>query len=362
MNPIVMAIIGGVRPHFIKIAAIQQKIALFNEFHPTMQINPVYINSGQHYSDGLSGAFIREFALSFDFTLDHQDRRAIKIFSESIFQIHEILNNAERKPDWAVVIGDANASLAGALAASKCNIPIIHVEAGSALDDEVSPEVLNGRSIEQLSTAYFCADSQAVERLKTINIAKNVYLTGDVTRSFVIELGKKVAAGYQDYAGGYILATIHHEENTLADDNLETILNCLQNTNRKTLFITHPRFAEKISAIDVKRWSNIEFVPALPYSLMLAAIKGCDYIFTDSGGLQREAYYLNKRCLVRSNVEFWPVFTQADVHKLVGYTRTDIEAGLRWMEKAIHSPLPKVPGVPDDNASFISAMKALLLN
>jgi UDP-GlcNAc3NAcA epimerase len=334
---ITIVAIGGIRPHFVKLAALRRIIAKFNERSET-RIDVVYINTGQHYDDELAGALIRELDLRFDLTLTHSNRKPIHILCNMIMGICEILEELEEEPDWVMVIGDANTSLAGAIAATKSKYPVIHVEAGTALGNVQSPEVINGKVIEQLATVYFCASKLAIDRLKAVGVSDNIFLVGDITRSFVIEYSRSLPCGYGSYPPGeYVLVTMHREENLGSEETMRNILEVMSDYHKKVLFVTHPRTRQRLQKLNLLGLRNIEYLPALPYGQMLSTIKGCSFLITDSGGLQREAYHLKKRCLVRSDVEFWPSLTQAGIHRLIGTDEGGIREGLEWMELTLAS-------------------------
>jgi UDP-GlcNAc3NAcA epimerase len=356
-----VVVVAGIRPHFVKLAAIRSAIAEYNRDSKS-QINPLYLNTGQHYDDQLAGAFIRELDLRFDITLKHHTRRPIALLSSMITGVYDALQSLESKADYVIAIGDANTTLAAAIAAAKSGHPIVHIEAGTALLDAQTQEAINGRVVSQLSTLHFCASRQAVERLAKIGISKNVFLTGDITRDFVIAYSRSLPSGYASYeVGEYVLVTIHRQENLDSEDTMTNLLTTLSNHETKVLFVAHPRTHRRLCELNLLELGNIEYVPALPYGQMLSAVKGCSFIVTDSGGLQREAYYLRKRCLLRLDVEFWPSLTQAGVHRLVGRDQESIEAGLEWMRAALAAQYYDRADELDGTASIRDALEELVV-
>lgn len=341
-------VVCGVRPQFVKCAAFHKGIIAFNE-NFGRQVLVKFINSGQHYDDELAGTFIRELELSFDYTVTHENRNPGHIFGEIISKISDFIALQPKKPDWVVVFGDANTTLAAAIAANKSKCNIAHFEAGTAVKKVRTPEVTNGIILSHLADVQFCSTELAANSLKRQGINSNLYIVGDVAREFVIEYAHNLQPGLMG-CRDYILVTLHHEETLDSKSNIENLLADLGDYE-KVFFVAHPRTKQKLIEWGVQMPKNIELIHSLSYRDMLSAIKGCRFLVTDSGGLQREAYYLGKRCLVSSDVDFWPALRLAGVHRKITTKHRSILAGLRWIERKIS--IEDYPSVPSMDKSDV---------
>jgi UDP-N-acetylglucosamine 2-epimerase len=341
-TPSSLLVISGVRPQYVKCAALQRGIEKYNS-SGDLEIIAHYINSGQHYDDSMSGVFIRELSIHFDYTISHQNKSSTYIMGNMISQIGEYIQGLEDKPDWVIVFGDANTTLAGAIAANKSKCRVAHFEAGTAVKNLKTPEIINGRLLAHLADLQFCSTELAAESLRKQGITENIHVVGDIAREFVMNFAEQVPNTYKDFEPGkYILLTLHREENLESETILPNILNAVSSYS-KVLFVTHPRTQYKLSQMGIKHIPNIDFVPALSYTDMLSAIKGCKFIITDSGGLQREAYYLGKRCLVCSDVDFWPSLRLGGVHTIINSDQESIRGGFKWMEDKLRGSIPSIP-------------------
>jgi UDP-GlcNAc3NAcA epimerase len=330
-----LVVIAGIRSQFVKVAALQRGIQRWNSSSP-VKIGAFYINSAQHYDEELSDSLIEDLKIHFDIKYSYQDRRPIKIFADMVVNIRETLDQLTRQSgfDWVVLFGDANTTLAAAVAASMDFDPIVHIEAGARSGNRKSPEERNRTLVDHLSAINFAASREDVDNLAREGITQAVMWTGDVLFDLVKDLSKNISPGYDDYSlGEYVLASIHHKENICSFETMQNILGALDGCQRRVVFATHPRTRKILKSLG--NFRNINFVPSMPYSQMLAVLKGCAFVLTDSGGLQREAYYLRKRCLVRQDVPFWPCLTSVGVHKAVGKSLDDLQKGLSWVEYAL---------------------------
>jgi len=349
-------VICGVRPQFVKCAAFHKGVTTFNE-KSDKKVIPKYINTGQHYDDELAGAFIREFGLPFDYTVTHENRNPGHIFGEMVAKISDFISMQLPKPDWVVVFGDANTTLAAAIAANKSKCNIAHFEAGTAVKKLRTPEVINGILLSHIVDVQFCSTELAAKSLRRQGIYNNLYVVGDVAREFVIEYAHTLQPGLMG-CKDYILVTLHHEETLDNKSNIVDLLANLENYG-KVFFVVHPRTKQKLIEWGVQTPKNIELIHSLSYREMLSALKGCRFLITDSGGLQREAYYLGKRCLVSSDVDFWPALRIAGVHRKITPKHRSILDGLRWIEEKIRiDDYPSVPSM-DKSGVICEALSTL---
>lgn len=341
MKDINIIFIVGIRSQFIKLASMQRAIVKLNETSKVM-VNPIYINTGQHYDSVLSQQFITELGVVFDYSFQYADKNPFSILGEMQINLCKLINEIKQKQkiDWIVIFGDANSTLAGAIAASRLNIPLIHVESGVRTGDKTSPEEINRIVADHIAQIHFVSSKIDAKNLKREGIIEGVYYSGDIIFDLVLDLAKEIKSGYKEYNRDYILCTIHREENIKSPTVLSNILSVLKNYHRHVIFITHPRTNEVIQKLQIET-PNITFVQGMLYKELLAAIKGCRFIVTDSGALQRESYYLKKHCLIRQEIAFWQSLTKAGIHKTFNNSQDDFLRSLEWIEEKASKTYPE---------------------
>lgn len=235
---------------------------------------------------------------------------------EMLIKIEEVL--LQEKPDYVMVYGDTNSTLAGALAASKLLIPIIHIESGLRSYNMAMPEEQNRILTDHISSILICPTKTAVENLKKEGITQNVYLTGDVMCDSVLYYSKladkKINCSNIDLVPIYekreikdwYLTTIHRAENTMDDRNLSTILQVFEKLDKMVIFPVHPRIKKMVDKLySENKYKNIYFVEPVDYLTMLYLTKNACKVVTDSGGLQKECYILDTPCITIRNQTEW---------------------------------------------------------
>jgi UDP-GlcNAc3NAcA epimerase len=279
---------------------------------------------------------IRELGIKFDYQIMHDNKDPVSIFSNMIVQIHKFISDMPDKPKCTLVLGDATTTLAGALASTRIGIPVVHIEAGVRSGDLSTIEELHRRAVSHISTVHFCSSKSGIDNLNKEGITKNVFWTGDLSYDYFLNLAKSQYSGIDGMpADGYILITLHKPININSEETLKNLLTVLSVYNRKVAFILHPRTRQKIQEFDLYNSHNITFLDSLPYKKMVSAMKGAAFIITDSGGIQREATYLRKHCLVRRETLGWSSLITAGIHHLIGRDMNSISDGLEWAENAI---------------------------
>jgi UDP-GlcNAc3NAcA epimerase len=340
-----IVVVGGVRPQFIKIAALQDAIEKHNYSSKT-KIVAQYINSSQHYDNELSKVLIDELGLHFDYTLSHHSNLPIEMLGSMIVGIYNILDSLDSRPDWVVVIGDTTTTLAGAIAATRKLLPVVHVEAGVRSGKLNSMEEMHRKMVSHVSTVHFCYSKQDTENLRLENIVNNVYWTGDLAYSYFSNIIKKIPAGYGSFPfGEYILVSIHKPQNLFSENMLVDLVAALNKQFRPVLFVMHPRCQERLKELNLLKSEKITYNQSLNYTEMLSAIKGCAFVITDSGGVRRESFYLNKPCLVRKDSVGWLAPFQSGQSKLIG--RSDYTKELEWAEQRL------IEGVASNISDFV---------
>lgn len=301
----------GARPQFIKAAAVSNIIR--------EKISEVLIHTGQHYDENMSRVFFDELCIPEpDYNLSVGSGTHGVQTAEMLMKIEEIL--MIQKPDALMVYGDTNSTLAAALAASKLNIPIIHIEAGPRTRIKNMPEEQNRIIVDHLSTILFCPTFSSIENLKFEGITENVYNVGDVMCDAVLHFSKISERKSKDShflsiepifnrienLESWYLATIHRAENTDSVKKIQEILLGLNRLSHKVIFPVHPRtlplIREVLNRFDL---ANIYFIKPLGYIDMLYFTKNAVKVVTDSGGLQKEAYILKTPCITVGNNKGW---------------------------------------------------------
>ncbi|MHB8055483.1 MAG: non-hydrolyzing UDP-N-acetylglucosamine 2-epimerase [Candidatus Aminicenantales bacterium] len=341
-----IATIVGARPQFIKAAPVSRAVRAAAA--AGADISEILIHTGQHYDDNMSAVFFEELDIPApDYDLEIGSAAHGAQTGAMLAAIERILER--ERPDIVLIYGDTNSTLAGALAAAKRNIPIAHVEAGLRSYDRKMPEEINRVVADRLSTLLFCPSKVAAANLRKEGIRKGVHIVGDVMAEAIAEAAcrakEREARGGADFGlarlglkeGGFILATVHRAENTDDPIRLKHILDALEAfTREKTVvFPIHPRTKKMIAAAGWKpqraekagktAGTGIRFIDPVGHLEMARLESAAAMILTDSGGVQKEAYWLKVPCVtLRERTEWvetvssgWNVLAGADPKKIV---------------------------------------------
>lgn len=295
----------GARPQFIKSAPMS--IALKRNNLPE-----TVIHTGQHYDRNMSDVFFSELKIpSPKYNLQISGDTHGEQTGRMLEEIEKIL--IQEKPQYVLVYGDTNSTLAGALAASKLNIPIIHIEAGLRSFNRRMPEEINRTITDHLSTLLFSPSIDSVENLIREGISQDkIHTVGDIMYDSVLlfkdiaeqksTIMKRLKLAKEDY----ILATIHRAENTDSTLNLQNIFEALNTLAKTTKCVIplHPRTKKKLSLLNID-CKNIDFIDPIGYLDMLKLTKNAKAIITDSGGLQKEAFFLGTQCITLRTETEW---------------------------------------------------------
>ena len=304
----IMTIIGA-RPQFIKAAMISKAL--------DDNIEEIIVHTGQHYDKNMSDIFFEQLKIpkpKYNLGIGSGSHGAQT--GEMLIKIEEVL--LKEKPDYAMVYGDTNSTLAGALAASKLLIPVIHIEAGLRSYNKAMPEEQNRVLTDHISKLLICPTQTSVDNLKKEGITENVYLTGDVMCDSVIHYSnlaeKKINLSNiclvplyeKKEITQWYLATIHRQENTMDDKNLSNILDVFEKLDKMVIFPVHPRIKKIIDNLNkVNKYKNIYLVEPVDYLTMLYLTKNACKVITDSGGLQKECYILDTPCITIRDQTEW---------------------------------------------------------
>jgi UDP-GlcNAc3NAcA epimerase len=322
----------GARPQFIKAAPVSK--ALKKAGH-----NEILVHTGQHYDYGMSQVFFDELNISepnmnLEVGSGHHGRQT----GQMLMRIEEVLLREE--PDWVLVYGDTNSTLAGALAAVKLQIPLAHVEAGLRSFNREMPEEHNRVLTDHCSDLLFCPTQTAVDNLAREGITRGVKLVGDTMYDAVLqfsEIAKSHSTILQALglkAKEYLLATLHRPYNTDVPANLNSILAAFLEIKEPIVFSVHPRTRERIADLDNPlksqfESSSVHVLDPVGYLDMLVLEQNARIVLTDSGGMQKEAYFFGVPCItIRPETEWietveegWNVVTGSDRSSIVEKTR-----------------------------------------
>ncbi len=336
----VLTIIGN-RPQFVKAAAVSR---LLRERH-----RETLVHTGQHYDDELSAVFFRELQLP-------APERSLGVGSgDQAEQLSAIMSAlepvaAEAKPDLALVYGDTNSTLAGALSAAKLGLPLAHVEAGMRSFDSSMPEERNRIIADHLSELLLCSTGVAVRNLSDEGVDEGVQLVGDVMADVTLMMAP-VAERDSDLLGrlglaqgSYVVVTAHRAGNVDADEPLERLVELLLSLPLPAVFPVHPRTRarlERTGALErLQSREGLVLTPPLGYLDFLKLVRHAHAVLTDSGGVQKEAYLLEVPCLTLRDTTEWVETVELGWNRLVGL---DPGAVLRALERterpAIHPEL-----------------------
>lgn len=295
----------GARPQFVKLAVICRAAAGRGEFSHKI------VHTGQHYDPGLSGAFFEELEIPPpDYDLGVGSGSHGEQTGEMLKRLEPVLM-AER-PDWVLLYGDTNSTLAGALVASKMLLPAAHIEAGLRSFRRGMPEEINRVVADHLSDLLLCPTDTAAENLRKEGLGDRIVLTGDVMydaalqhRSAAERRGSGLAAawGRRQFA----LATVHRAENTDEPERLRSIVSALDQVARKVcpvVWPVHPRTRKRLAEIGCSTGA-IDAIDPVGYSEMLLLEDRARFVLTDSGGVQKEAYFFQVPCITLRDETEW---------------------------------------------------------
>jgi UDP-N-acetylglucosamine 2-epimerase len=338
--------IVGARPQFIKAAAVNRAIAAFNK--NGRQIEEILIHTGQHYDYLMDRVFFEELEIPKPhYHLGVGSGSHGKQTGIMLERIEEVLQ--KEKPGLVLVYGDTNSTLAGALSAAKMHLPVAHVEAGLRSYNRDMPEEINRVLTDHLSTFLFCPTQQAVKNLSKEGIkpsqGKLVENVGDVMYDSILyysRIAEKKSTILHDLNLAnpqseirnpqYYLATLHRAENTDDPRRLTSILKALNQLGKEApvVFPLHPRTRKMMEIFDLfKKNRRIRFIEPVSYFDMLLLEKRARAVLTDSGGVQKEAYWFKVPCFTLREETEWVETVRSGWNRLVGVDVKRIAAGVR---------------------------------
>lgn len=324
----IVSIIGA-RPQFIKCSSVSCELR-----HMAQE---VLVHTGQHYDDGMSGVFFRELEIPEpDYNLGVGSGDHGRQTGEMLAKIEEIV--LKEHPDMVLVYGDTNSTLAGALAAVKLHVPLAHVEAGLRSFNRRMPEEINRVVTDHLSDLLLCPTETAVANLRGEGVTKGVHLVGDVMYDALwdsVERAKQqstILNRYKLESGRYLLATVHRAENTDNLLRLEEIMVAfmsLATSGLTIVFPVHPRTRKQLGKLSFAYPDRLIMIDPVPYLDMVLLEAMAQLIATDSGGIQKEAYWLGVPCITLRCETEWIETVKSGWNRLVGTTSEHIINAVR---------------------------------
>jgi UDP-N-acetylglucosamine 2-epimerase len=322
--------IVGARPQFIKAAPVSKALRRQHEV--------LLLHTGQHYDDNMSKVFFEELGIprpdiNLEIGSDSHARQtaAIMIGVEKYLQ--------QEKPDVVLVYGDTNSTLAGAIAASKLYIKIAHVEAGLRSFNRAMPEEINRIVADKVADILFCPTKTAVENLANEGITNGVFNIGDVMYDAALKFApiadqkSEILDQFSIQPKEYLLLTLHRAENTDSRQNLKNIVTAMIHSEKSIVFPVHPRTVKLLKLFQLfeqlQNTENLILTEPVSYIDMIVLEKNAQKILTDSGGIQKEAYFYKVPCItLRNETEWvetvadgWNCLVGADVEKILAAMR-----------------------------------------
>ena len=311
----------GARPQFIKAAAVSREIAKHSN------IKEIIVHTGQHFDANMSEIFFHQMQIPKpDYNLEINSLTHGAMAGRMIEKIEEIL--LQEKPNWVIVYGDTNSTIAGALAAKKLHIKVAHVEAGLRSFNRKMPEEINRILTDKISDLLLCPTDVAVQNLKDEGIGKHslarIVKSGDVMQDVAIFYSNLAQKPDFELPEKFILSTIHRAENTDNEKRLNSIMAAFNKINKEIPVILpiHPRSRKILEKSRIK----VEFMLIDPvgYLQMIYLLKNCSLVMTDSGGLQKEAFFFHKPCVTLRDETEWVELVENGFNVVVGSNSDEI--------------------------------------
>ncbi|MGC6469875.1 MAG: non-hydrolyzing UDP-N-acetylglucosamine 2-epimerase [Flavobacteriales bacterium] len=319
--------IVGARPQFIKAAAVSRV------FNTNNEIEEVIVHTGQHFDANMSDVFFEELHIPkphYNLSINSLSHGAMT--GRMMESIEKVL--IEEKPEYVLVYGDTNSTLAGALAAKKLHIKVIHVEAGLRSFNIKMPEEINRILTDRISDVLFCPTSEAVNNLKSEgfeNLDVQIIKNGDVMQDAALYYSNMAKKPPFDLAKEYVLLTMHRAENTDDLEKLKNIITALNIMHKKIpiVWLIHPRTKNIIEKHNIE--VEFDIYDPVGYLEMIYLLKHCKIVMTDSGGLQKEAFFFSKNCITLREETEWVELVDGGFNILVGSDSNNIISAFEEM-------------------------------
>jgi UDP-N-acetylglucosamine 2-epimerase (non-hydrolysing) len=300
----------GARPQIIK-------EAILNKEFQKKGIKEILVHSGQHYDFNMSDVFFQVLNIrKADYNLGVGSATHAQMTAKTMIEFEKVV--LKEHPDIILVYGDTNTTLAGAIVGVKLKIPVAHVEAGIRQEPKDMPEEINRVLTDRISKYLFCPSELAVNNLKKEGLTEGVYFTGDIMYDLFLKMKpyfkEDIIENLNLEENKYIVTTIHRDFNTDSKEKLENILKELDKISKeiKVVFPIHPRTKKRIEEFNLNEYTkDILLIEPLDYLSMMGLVQKSLLLITDSGGLQKEAYFARKRAIIVMPDTGWRELTQA---------------------------------------------------
>ncbi len=322
----IMSVVGA-RPQFVKVAPFHREVSREHEH--------VIVHTGQHYDYEMSQAFFDVLHIP---APDHNLGIGSGTQSEQTGKMLIACEDTiiQESPDIVVVYGDTNSTLAGGLAAAKVNLPVAHVEAGLRSFNRKMPEEINRVLVDHLSSILLCPSETAVSNLEEEGIDREVYRVGDIMIECLLDVSSNVTEEPLDEfnleAEDYLLATVHRQENADYRENMEEIMGALIECGRQVVLPLHPRTSNNLKSWgmmdSINEADNLTILPPQNFMKFVSLEKYADLILTDSGGVQKEAYFFGVPCITMREETEWVETVEQGWNVLVGANKEKILAAI----------------------------------
>jgi len=307
----------GARPQFIKEAIIHRELK-------SAGITEILVNSGQHYDANMADVFFQDLEIKTpDYNLGVGSSSHAEMTGKIIIEFEKIV--LKEKPDYVLVYGDTNTTLAGAIVASKLKVPVAHVEAGVRMFPKDMPEEINRTLTDRVSKLLLCASMKCVDNLASEGIREGVHFTGDVMYDLFLMLRPKFKYEYNEQynlkPNSYAVLTLHRDYNVDNKERLEGILRniALFAEESDIIFPIHPRTKKRVAEFGLEPLlKEIKVLEPLDYLNLMGLVSNSRLVLTDSGGLQKEAYYADKPALLFMDDPAWHELVEEGINILVG--------------------------------------------
>lgn len=299
----------GARPQFIKAAVVSRELRKEHQ--------EILVHTGQHYDYNMSDVFFKELDIpNPDYNLGISGGSHGKMTGEMLIAIEEVI--IKENPDAVLLYGDTNSTMAGALAAVKLHVPVIHIESGNRLGTLNNPEEVNRIVTDHISALKLCCTESAMEFLKKEGIDGNAYVVGDPMYDAFKYYSEKVQDNVPEQLVGlngesielpkiFYYMTCHRQENAGSDEPLTEILSAMDSLDAPCIYPVHPRNKTRVARImEEHGFKNIIVCEPVGYLMSVYLINHSKKIVTDSGGLQREAFFAGKQCVTIFDYVVWP--------------------------------------------------------
>ena len=329
----------GARPQFIKAAPVSLVLRRKHE--------EFLLHTGQHYDDEMSDLFFRQLQIPApDHNLEVGSGRHGAQTGAMLAGIESVA--IDQRPDWLIVYGDTNSTLAAALVGAKLHIPVAHVEAGLRSFDRRMPEEVNRVVADHVATLLLCPTETAVRNLEREGITSGVSMVGDVMFDAFqqnVQVAQKSSGILADLGlepNGYHLLTVHRAENVDQPDPLEAILRGVADSGHRVVFPVHPRTRAVLKSTALKVPGNVTLIDPIGYLEILVLEENAEAIVTDSGGVQKEAYFAGRPCITLRTTTEWTETVEAGWNVLVGTDSAAIARAMRGFRP--EGPRPELFG------------------